>query len=292
MSTEAEYAFLKSLPTHLFSTLVNEWNGISLDLTPNGILSDDNKDRILEIIKTLKHSKLNYLKKLSKYFEISDIWWEPYKLSKIKPLSGLQSYEKSFSVEKYYQEHIQRIKGKLSVIGLTEYALFILVRFSTKLPLFRRTFRYIFLPFAKTVLVEPQSLALNILKNEVLPMITKDPNDISFQKPTARLIKTLAKSTSDKQTATPIVLTYLKIRISLETSGIEGLNQITIQGDDVIRGAETLEQRHEISLKFMNSGPWIGAGTKDFKVEVGKGFQLKTLEMESLKNLSTVLTQS
>ena len=40
----------------------------------------------------------------------------------------------------------------------------------------------------------------------------------------------------------------------------------------------------------MNSGPWIGAGTKDFSLEVGKGIQINRLEESSFQNLSTVLS--
>ncbi|MHA2239564.1 MAG: hypothetical protein ACXAB2_14545, partial [Candidatus Hodarchaeales archaeon] len=103
----------------------------------------------------------------------------------------------------------------------------------------------------------------------------------------ARLIKKLAVSPDDPQHR--LNISSLKIRISLETSGIEGLQNIIIEGENVIRGVETLEQRHEISLQFMQSGPWVGVGTVEFQMEIGKGVKIHQLESNAFKRLNTVL---
>jgi len=193
----------------------------------------------------------------------------------------------AFNADKYFKEGKIKVKGQISFIELSELAFMIVAEFSSRSASARRKFRYIFSPSSNIILEENQDLSLDILKNEILPLISKEPEKIAHKRPNARFIRNLTK-TSDKSRP-PIVLNYLKIRISLETSGIEGLNQIVIQGDDVIRGAETLEQRHEISLKFMNSGPWIGAGTNSYRVEVGKGFQILQLEEKNLKNIALIL---
>jgi hypothetical protein len=217
------------------------------------------------------------------------VWWEIYQISKILPLNNLKKREKNFTVEKYLPENYTKVKGIFTTLELSEHAILIHVEFSSRSMDLRRTLRYVYFPTVKKILIEPKELAIEVLNNEVLPFITKEPKKLVNKPVRARVIKNLAKKTDESEDN--IILTDLTIKISLETSGIEGLNQISIQGDDVIRGAETLEQRHEISLKFMNSGPWIGAGTKDFKIEIGKGIQIHQLEKISLKNIALVLNQ-
>ena len=113
------------------------------------------------------------------------------------------------------------------------------------------------------------------------------PDEVSSKPVRARLIKKLATSPYDPEHRLNIL--SLKIKISLETSGIEGLRHIIIEGENVIRGVETLEQRDEISLEFMQSGPWVGVGTNDFQLEIGKGIKIHQLESDSFKRLNTVL---
>ena len=288
VGTEAESTYLAHLPTYFFKRLIDKWENTSVELEPNGLLSSENKETTMKFIKIIKESRIKQLKKLAEILNISDVWWEVFQISKIKPLSHLQKRQKTFSVDKYLLKEHTKIKGIFSVRELSEHAILVLVEFSSRSTILRRAFRFIYLPSIKTILLEPKDLAIEILKNEVLPFITKEPDKITQKPIRARLIRSLTKKREERKPS--FSLTHLKIRISLETSGIEGLNHITIQGDDVLRGAETLEQRHEISLKFMNTGPWIGAGTKDFMLEVGRGLQIHQLEEKSLKNITTVLS--
>jgi hypothetical protein len=228
------------------------------------------------------------LKKEASLLDISDVWWDAYQFSEKIPFSHLQKRKKSFGVEKYLPEDHTRVKGKFFIKDISEHAILLLVEFSSRSTALKQLFRFIYFPSVKTILMEPRKLSTEILMNEIVPFISGETNKITRKPIRAKLIRTLTKDHSAEEIS--LQLTHLKIKISLETSGIEGLNEIIIQGDNVIRGAETLEQRHEISLKFMNSGPWIGAGTKDFSVEVGKGLKIHQLEEHSLKNLSAVLS--
>ncbi|MHA2225514.1 MAG: hypothetical protein ACXAC8_09940 [Candidatus Hodarchaeales archaeon] len=289
MDSEVEYSFLEYFPTDYFTRLVKKWENISIDLHPNGLLSKDNHEKIIELVQNMKISRIKQLKKLGMIFNISNVWWKVYQISKLKPLSLLKSRNKIFSVEQYVSKEITKIKGQFTIKELSENVFLIAIEFTSRSRFLRRSFRYLFLPSVKTILVEKRNLADEILQGEILPFITEDVKKI-VQKPVrARTIKILTQKTSE-DLEQPIFLTELRIKISLETSGIEGLNQIIIQGENVIRGTETLESRHEISMKFMNSGPWVGAGTKDFKFEVGKGLQIHRLEDSSLKSLATVLS--
>ncbi len=288
-TVEAEYEYLTYLPTYFFKQLIDKWKHTPVELTPNGLLSSENRETTIELVKNMKETRLRQLKKLADILNISEVWWEVHQISKTKPLSHLYKRKKTFTADKYLPEDHIKVKGIFSANEISEQAILILIEFSSRSKLLRKVFRFIYLPFIKTILLEPNELAIDLLKNEILPFITKDPNEITQKPIRARLIRSLTKS-HDKMEPS-FVLTHLKIKISLETSGIEGLHQITIHGDDIIRGAETLEQRHEISLKFMNSGPWVGAGTKDFIIEVGKGLQILQLEEASLKNITTLLSR-
>ncbi|UCE12601.1 MAG: hypothetical protein JSV04_10450 [Candidatus Heimdallarchaeota archaeon] len=288
MGTETDFSYLSYIPTYIFKQLIDKWNKTSIELKPNGLLSKENRETTIKHIQKLSTPRLKQLKKVSETLNFSDIWWQVYQISKIKPVSELQKKKKTFKIEKYFQEEGEiKAKGLFSVRELNEYVSFIAVEFSSRSTVYKRLFRFFYLPSVKTILLEPKDFAEEVLKSEILPFITKDPDKFEKKTIRARSIRVLTKKTDEAKTA--FNLTHLNIRISLETSGIEGLSQIIIQGDDVIRGAETLEQRHEVSLGFMNSGPWVGAGTKDFALEVGKGLQIHQLENESLKSLVSVL---
>lgn len=288
MGIEVEFPYLLHLPTHYFKRLIDKWENTSIELAPNGLLSNENRETTMNLIINMKASRLKQLKKLAEVFEVSNVWWEIYQFSEVIPFSQLQKRQKTFSVDKYLPEEHTKVKGIFSLKDISEHAILLLIEFSSRSMALKRIFRFIYLPSVKTILLEPKDLSTEILKNEILPFITKESDKITRKPIRARLIRTITKDREKGELS--LTLTHLKIKISLETSGIEGLNEIIIQGDDVIRGAETLEQRHEISLQFMNSGPWIGAGTKDFSIEVGKGLQIHNLEEKSLENLSTVLS--
>lgn len=288
MSIEVDVSYLSYLPTHYFKRLIDKWENTSIELKPNGLLSNENRETIISLVKKLKDSRLKLLKKESEILDISEVWWDTYQFTEEIPFSHLQKRQRTFSVEKYLPDDYTKVKGKFIIKDISEYAIILLVEFSSRSFTLKRLFRFIYFPSVKTILVEPKELSSEILMNEILPFISSESDNITRKPIRARLIRTLTKKHSTDEFSLP--LTHLKIKISLETSGIEGLKQIIIQGDNVIRGAETLEQRHEISLKFLNSGPWIGAGTTDFSIEVGKGVNIHSLEEQSLKNLTTVLS--
>lgn len=287
MSVEAEFQYLEHLPTLFFKRLIDKWEKTPVELHPNGLLSKENKETAIKLVTNMSVARQKTIQKLAEILNIEGLWWDIYHIPKIKPLSHLQNRKKSFNVDKYSKEASTKISGKFSQNELSEHAIFIYIEFSSRTVRLRRMFRFIYLPSAKKVLLEPQELGLEILQNEILPFISKEPNKVIRKPVRALLIKKLTKEYDDPEHS--FILSHLKIKVSLETSGIEGLSQIIIKGDNVIRGAETLEQRHEISLKFMNSGPWIGAGTNDFTIEVGKGLQIHRMEEISLKNISNML---
>jgi len=286
LSVEIDYEVLANIPSSLFQKLIEQWGNSFVNLDPSNIFSPENEGTTKSILDNLSQSKLRNLTKLGRILDLKNVWWESYLIPKIKSFSDFDGRIKTFEVDKYVDTSGTKAKAFLNVIELSRNALLVLIEFSSRSPSLRRMYRYIFFPAVKIILLEPQEHAVELFQDQVLPFISNE-NQIVLKPIRAKLIKQFTKVTDNKEAS--IVLTHLKIRISLETSGIEGLSQIIIEGKDVIRGAETLEQRHEISLKFMQSGPWIGAGTDDFIFEVGKGIQIIQIEEKSLKNIATVL---
>ncbi|MHA1969204.1 MAG: hypothetical protein ACW964_15570, partial [Candidatus Hodarchaeales archaeon] len=237
MSSEIDIAYLKHFPTLLFKQLIDKWKKTSIDLKPNNLLSDENLSQTEKIIKNLTAAKRRQLLKLSEAFNISDKWWDIYQVSKILPVPNLLSRKKSFSVEKYLEKNHEKIKGIFTPLKLSEHAILIFIEFSSRSALLKNDFRFIYFPTAKKVLVEQKDLAHDIFKDEILPFITKEPKNAAKKPIRARTIKSLTKQTEESNKG--IILTDLTIRISLETSGIDGLDRITIKGNDVLRGAET-----------------------------------------------------
>ncbi|MHA1207141.1 MAG: hypothetical protein ACTSSO_06195 [Candidatus Hodarchaeales archaeon] len=246
---------------------INKWKNTTINLTPNGLFSSENKSIVEPILEELSKSRMNQL----------------LKLSLILQLTGT----KEVDIITYFPGEEAKVKGKFSLIDLCEHAILFAIDITSRTRSLRDCIRFIFLPTINRILVEQKPLSSSLLKGEILPYLSKEPDEVTSKRIRARLIKKLATSTSDPEHRLNIL--SLKIKISLETSGIEGLQHIIIEGENVIRGVETLEQRHEISLQFLQSGPWVGIGTDDFQLEIGKGVKIHQLESESFKRLNTVL---
>jgi len=281
------YIVLANIPVTLFKRYMSQWKQTDIELKPGNLLSATNKDITENLVRKLPLSKQRKLLKLGRALDIKTIWWQPYQIQKIKSTSDLLRSEKKISLDKYLGKDADKAKGIMSSIELNEYAIFISIEFSSRVPSLRKQFRYLFFPSASIILTEKNELSLSLCENEIIPYLSKE-DKLTKKYIRARVIKQFTKG-NDEKTPT-IKLTHLKIKISLETSGIEGLSEIIVKGNDIIRGAETLKQRHEVSLGFMQSGPWVGAGTEGFTIEVGKGLQITQLEEKVLKNVATVLS--
>ncbi len=284
---DIDYSFLDQFPTYVFTELMRKWQSTSINLESNGLFSKENVEKTKSILHSLSSNRMSHLQKLAGTLALTDIWWQVYQLSNPISLSKIRLRPQEIDISKYLPEDASKITGKFTLIDLCEHALLLVIDFSSRTRSLRECYRYIYLPSINKILQEKKPLASALLEDELLPYLSSTPEKFSSKPIRARLIKKLAISPDDPQHRLNISL--LKIRISLETSGIEGLQHIIIEGDNVIRGVETLEQRHEISLKFMDSGPWVGVGTTDFHIEIRKGIKIHQLETDTFMRLNTVL---
>ena len=79
----------------------------------------------------------------------------------------------------------------------------------------------------------------------------------------------------------PQNLTKLIVKLPQEIVGFEGLSELILLGNDVIKGSKGLIDRHETSP--INVGPWIGISTAELDFNVGKSIKttsiIKVLEI-------------
>ncbi|MHA1975630.1 MAG: hypothetical protein ACW98F_16795 [Candidatus Hodarchaeales archaeon] len=284
---DIDYSFLDQFPTYVFTDLISKWQNAPIQLEPNGLMSENNFEKTKSIIQTLSSNRIIHLQKLAGTLALTNVWWQVYQLSNPLSLSKIRLRPKGVDLTKHLPIDAGKITAKFSLIDLCEHALLLIIDFSSRIRSLRDCYRYIYLPSIGKILLEKKPLAFALLEDELLPFLSSSPEKFTSKPIRARLIKKLAISPDDPQHR--LNISFLKIRISLETSGIEGLHHIIIEGENVIRGVETLEQRHEISLKFMESGPWVGVGTTDFHIEIQKGVKIHQLGTDTFMRLNTVL---
>ncbi len=284
---DIDYSFLDQFPTYVFSELVSKWKNSPIELQANGIFSKENKETSIAILQELSPTRMKQLIKMASTLQLTNTWWQAYQLKEPRPLSEIRLRPKAIDINKYLPNVASKVKASFSLIDLCEHAILLIIEFSSRTRSLRDIFRFIYLPSIHKILIETKSISSDLLKGELVPYLCSAPDKISSKPIRARLVKQLAVSPDDPQHR--LEISFLKIRISLETSGIEGLEHIILEGDNVIRGVETLEQRHEISLQFMQSGPWVGVGTKEFQLEIRKGIKIHQLEADTFKRLNTVL---
>ena len=79
----------------------------------------------------------------------------------------------------------------------------------------------------------------------------------------------------------------MTILVNNQTAGVDGLETITIAGDNIIRGIQTLKDRQEVDIKADALGPWTEIETPSLKLEIGKGIRIKKISFSTIELLST-----
>lgn len=110
-------------------------------------------------------------------------------------------------------------------------------------------------------------VSLKLFLNFLCPIfdIKPDNSNVKEIRINAMKIRKLSKH------ITPVRLTLL---VNNQTAGVEGLEQLTLTGDNVIRGIKTLADRQEVDLKADSIGPWIDLASESLQFTMGKGIKL------------------
>jgi hypothetical protein len=131
---------------------------------------------------------------------------------------------------------------------------------------------------ANIILIESVDDGTKVFENYITPTFgINNPQEIRIN---AMRIRKLAKNGSE----TPVKLTLL---VNNQTAGVEGLETLTLVGENIIRGIQTLKDRQEVDLKAESIGPWIEIETDSIKLEMAKGLKIKNMKKEALDLLSS-----
>ncbi|MHA2296154.1 MAG: hypothetical protein ACXAEU_14105 [Candidatus Hodarchaeales archaeon] len=232
----------------------------------------------LENFENLPASIIKEIRKVSTIVDLAGEW-TPYKiisasidLKRIESMNG-----SSFPVSKYVSAGKTKVTGLLHAHEILKGNYVVATEFKSRSALLRKTYRFLFLTKDNILLVEALEGGKEILDKFLLAKLALSPENLKQKRVNAMVIKRIARK------FIPLRLTFL---ISIETAGVEGLTHITLEGDNVIRGIETLRSRQEYDLDPSNLGPWTAVETETVNVAVRKPIKVKKVNSELFQTLT------
>lgn len=269
---------LRVIPIEIYKDLINSYIPASYTSSDFKPFSTENLKKTKEILQNLKKTQISQLERLSKFFEVQEVWWDVFKVKsgKISIINHLKSNKEK--ANNYYVLKGKETSDYYHIMDIAEFY-FVTLECRSRSPSLRGEFRFIISKESDYFFLEKKKFVKDkfIEFTEYLSVNL----DYAQERIKALLIRRIVKEGH--------VLTNLKVKLTLETTGIEGLSLISIEGENVLRGLETLKDRQEKSLDFVVSGPWIGAGTKDFHLEVAKGLKLSSVSLTTLQAISKIV---
>ena len=176
-------------------------------------------------------------------------------------------------VKKYISCKGIHARGRIKVISIFDGIYLVIAEVISKSINIRGMFRYLLLVHNNIILVEEAGIEGDkLFMDYIVP--TFQLTNVSEIRINAMRIRKLAKNNSE----TPTKLTLL---VNNQTAGVDGLETLTLTGENIIRGIQTLKDRQEVDLKAESIGPWIEIETHSIKFEMGKGFKIKKVTPKS-----------
>ncbi|MFW9928624.1 MAG: hypothetical protein ACFFD1_04470 [Candidatus Thorarchaeota archaeon] len=212
--------------------------------------------------------------------QIQDVLWKVFKVDKVMDSQDiLKQNDSVWPVKKFIACGGIRARGRLETNEVFNNVILIIAEVISKSINIRGWYRYLVMEGAHIVLVEAEKEeSLKIFYDYIIPNFKIDnPVEVKIN---AMRIRKLAKN----GTEAPIRLTLL---VNNQTAGVEGLETLTLSGDNIIRGIQTLKDRQEVDIKAESIGPWIEIETNSIKLEMSKGIKIKLFNQDALNLLST-----
>lgn len=197
-------------------------------------------------------------------------YWKPYQ---VKPpeggiaemqqqLLGLDS--KAWPVKTYVKSGQIRVRGMVHVRSLYPEVLLLAAEVVSKSINVRGVFRMIFLGDLVLVENDAENLAYTLFAQYFCPLLgIEETKEVRVN---AMRVRSLAMK------STPTRLTLL---VNNQTAGVDGLEQITLVGENIMRGIKTLKDRQEVDLKADSIGPWVEVETLHLRYKMGEGVFVK-----------------
>ena len=171
----------------------------------------------------------------------------------------------SWPVKTFLKSHV-RARGTLHIYEIFKDVLLIAPEVISRSATTRGIFRILLFGTVALIQVDEDQVSKNFFMEYLLPILDLSEEDIKEIRINAMRIRGLARK------ITPIKLTLL---VNNQTAGVDGLEEITLTGRNVIRGIQTLKDRQEVDLKADSIGPWIDIETTSLQFTMGKGIFLK-----------------
>ena len=214
----------------------------------------------------------------SKLFEW-DFYWTPFQVplkEKWKEIL-LALNGSSWPVKNFLKSNV-RARGTLHIRELFDDVILIAPEVISRSATTRGVFRILIFNNIALIQDDEDKVTKHIFNDYFLPIVDVSIDEIKEIRVNAMRIRGLAKK------ITPTKLTLL---VNNQTAGVDGLEQITLTGQDVIRGIQTLKDRQEVDLKANSIGPWIDIETNSLRFTMGKGIYIKEVASKELIDVVT-----
>lgn len=239
---------LNSIPAHLLSKFIEEWTKKQIVFTDE-MSGSDRTILLEENAISISISKFKRMKKLSILTNFKEANWKAFILdegnffvdkSMIDDLDG-----KSFPIDSFLEDPKAEVKGVFHSIEIKENISLIVLEFSSRSPLYRMMYRYLLFPGESYILIENKKNAKELFETILAEKLG---------------IKTLAHKKVNAvmcfKVGTKFIPSEISFLVSNEIAGTAGIDTITLHGENVIRGVETLESRQEFDVGLTSLGPW------------------------------------
>ncbi len=170
----------------------------------------------------------------------------------------------SWPVKSFLKSNV-RARGTLLIQELFNDVILIAPEVISRSATTRGVFRIIIFDNIALIQDDEEQVSKNFFLEYLLPILDLSDEEIKEIRINAMRIRSLARK------ITPTSLTLL---VNNQTAGVDGLEKITLSGQNVIRGIQTLKDRQEVDLKADSIGPWIDIETKTIRFTMGKGVLL------------------
>ena len=202
----------------------------------------------------------------SKLFEWT-LYWLPFQIplkEKWKDLL-LALNGSSWPVKNFLKSNV-RARGVFHVREVFENVLLIAPEVISRSATTRGIFRILIFNNIALIQDEDDHVSKAIFLEYLIPILEVNDSDIKEIRINAMRIRGLARK---------IIPTKLTLLVNNQTAGVDGLEQITLSGQNIIRGIQTLKDRQEVDLKADSIGPWIDIETNSLRFTMGKGIFIK-----------------
>jgi hypothetical protein len=205
-------------------------------------------------------------------------YWKPFHVTIESNITFPDLHGKVWPVKNYIKTNV-RVRGMLHVKQLFKDIWLICAEVVSKSTNIRGFFRFIILENLILVENDEEGINFTIFQEYLCPLLKI--NKVKEIRVNAMRIRSLAKK------GTPTRLTLL---VNNQTAGVDGLDRITLTGENIVRGIQTLQDRQEVDLKADSVGPWIEVETKELEYRMGKGVFVKETSTTTFEMIKATLS--